>query len=89
MISLAKVEKRRSKSTEKVILVKLPRHAGKKNVPKQKRNNRMNTNTQEEIDDVCENCGGEGVVMSDAPVYSGEPHMASIKEAPCHCKIIY
>jgi hypothetical protein len=49
----------------------------------------MNTNTQEEIDDVCENCGGEGVVMSDAPVYSGEPHMASIKEAPCHCKIIY
>lgn len=34
----------------------------------------------------CEYCGGEGVVVADAPVYPDEPHMAPIAEVPCICQ---
>ena len=51
----------------------------------------MNTNTQKQDseEEECEHCGGEGVVMSDAPVYHGEPHMASVDTVPCICKNNY
>jgi len=44
------------------------------------------TNTHEEEEEVCEYCGGDGVVEMDAPVYAGEPHMAPIDEQPCICQ---
>ena len=46
----------------------------------------MNTNTHEDEEEVCEYCGGEGVVTMDAPVYAGEPHMAPIAETACICQ---
>lgn len=42
------------------------------------------SNTQDQ--EVCEHCGGEGVVLVDAPVYKGEPHMAAIDQQPCVCQ---
>lgn len=36
-------------------------------------------------DEDCEYCGGEGVMIMDAPVYPGEPHMAPIETQPCIC----
>lgn len=37
-------------------------------------------------EEVCEHCGGEGVVLVNAPVYQGEPHMAPIDQEPCVCQ---
>ncbi len=34
-------------------------------------------------EEVCETCGGDGVVSQMGYVYAGEPHMADIDEAPC------
>lgn len=38
---------------------------------------------EEHEEEVCELCGGEGVVSQMGYVYAGEPHMADIDEAPC------
>lgn len=39
-----------------------------------------------EVEEVCADCLGTGEVTTIERVYAGEPHMADVGTAPCHCQ---
>lgn len=43
--------------------------------------------TPNDVEDICEHCGGTGELSSMEAVYPGEPHMADIGTRPCICQI--